>query len=131
MTETTERRQKSLENLKKAFEELQNYMKEPVQTNRDRAGVIKAFEFTFELFWKLFQKIAQEEGLESGGPKSSLKAAFQMGLISPDEEDIWISMLDDRNLMTHVYQNELSRQIFTRIEEKYIPALKNAFQRLL
>ncbi|MEK7791137.1 MAG: HI0074 family nucleotidyltransferase substrate-binding subunit [Deltaproteobacteria bacterium] len=131
MKETTERRQKSLENIKKAFEELQSYMKEPVRTNRDRAGVIKAFEFTFELFWKLFQKIAQEEGLEAGGPKSSLKRAFQTGLILPDEEDVWISMLDDRNLMTDVYQNELSQQIFTRIKEKYILALKTAFQRLL
>lgn len=54
-----------------------------------------------------------------------------MGLISPDEEDIWVSMLDDRNLMMHVYQNELSQQIFTRIKEKYIPALKNAFQKLM
>ena len=96
----------SLKNIDKALEELKSYVEEPIETNRDRAGIIKAFEFTFELFWKTYQKLAQNEGLEVGGPKSSLKAAFQMGLVLPEEENIWLRMLDDRNLMFHVYQSE-------------------------
>ncbi len=40
----------SLKNLKNAFERLEEFVTLPVSTMRDQAGIIQAFEFTFELF---------------------------------------------------------------------------------
>ena len=63
----------SIVHFEKAYVELCEYIDLPIQNNRDRAGIIKAFELTFELTWKILQKIAQDDGVYTGGPKSSLK----------------------------------------------------------
>lgn len=116
----SENLKRSISNIDKALGELKQFLHEPVINNRDRAGVIKAFEFTFELYWKHFKKLAAEEGIETGGPKSSLKAAFQMSLIENEDEDNWQTMLDDRNLMSHTYQEMLAKDIVSRITNIYL-----------
>lgn len=90
-------------NLKQAFGQLESYLSEPAKTDRDRAGVIQAFEFTFEQFWKAFQKVAGAQGLEANSPRQALQAAFQIRLIESMEENVWLEMLKDRNLTSHVY----------------------------
>ena len=120
----------SIDNFEKALGELNEYLAIPVENKRDRAGVIKAFEFSFELAWKTLQKITKDEGLESGGPKSSLKNAFEMNLIKNSEESIYIEMLRDRNLMSHVYRDELSKEIFNRIKKQYVNVLNNLLNEL-
>ena len=39
-------------NFKKTLEELDAFLKLPIQNDRDIAGIIQAFEFTFEQCWK-------------------------------------------------------------------------------
>ena len=109
----------SITHLEKAYIELCQYIDLPIQNNRDRAGIIKAFEFTFELAWKTFQKIAQDDGIHIGGPKSSLKYVFQTDLITNENESIWLNMLNDRNLLSHTYQHEISLKILERIKSNY------------
>ena len=46
----------SIENYEKALKKLHEFLSEPIVNDRDRAGIIKAFEFTFELSWKTIQK---------------------------------------------------------------------------
>ncbi|MHA0110909.1 HI0074 family nucleotidyltransferase substrate-binding subunit, partial [Klebsiella pneumoniae] len=75
-----------------------------------RAGVIQAFEFTFELFWKVFQSLALEQGLSTASPKEALKAAFKLELIS--DETAWLDMLKDRNLTVHTYKEMLANEIY-------------------
>jgi len=43
----------SLENAESALGALTSFPSQPVSTDRDRAGVIQAFELTFEAVWKL------------------------------------------------------------------------------
>tara|TARA_B100000925_G_C21970602_1_gene457728 strand:- start:1115 stop:1261 length:147 start_codon:yes stop_codon:yes gene_type:complete len=43
------------------------------------------------------QKLSDDEGLEVSGPKSTLKNGFSLGLISSDEEAIFLAMLEDSN----------------------------------
>ena len=64
----------SYENFQSAYGELVNYLSLPIETPRDRAGIIKAFEFTFELAWKTFQKMATIEGVDN---VIGLKSSFQ------------------------------------------------------
>lgn len=39
----------------------------------DRDGVIKRFEFTFELFWKTIKMLLEYEGFDCAGPRSCIK----------------------------------------------------------
>jgi Nucleotidyltransferase substrate binding protein like len=64
----------ALANLERAFAEFESYLELPVTHQRDKAGLIQGFEFTFELFWKTFQKLAPDAGLEASSPREALMA---------------------------------------------------------
>jgi nucleotidyltransferase substrate binding protein (TIGR01987 family) len=93
-----------------AIEEAKNYL--------EMDGVIQRFEFTFELTWKFLKEYLYDQGLICNSPKSCLKEAYKLNLI--DNEEICLNMLKDRNLSTHIYDFETSRDIFKRIKELYI-----------
>ena len=89
---------------------------------RDRAGVIQAFEFTFEATWKLLKHLAESEGLAAESPKRALLAAFKLGIVT--DEALWLEMLRDRNLTSHVYHVDLAERIFEAIRDRYAAALE-------
>lgn len=122
--------QQSLANCKKALEKLTQFLKlaETDPNEAVQAGVIQAFEFTFEVFWKIFQKLGQNEGMAVAGPKSALSYAFQAELI--EDEKIWLDLLGDRNLTTHVYHEQLAQQIFEHIKNVYIHEFRSVYAKL-
>ena len=101
------------DNAEKAVARLEQFLSLPVKDERDQAGVIQAFEFTFETCWKLLQKVALIEGLAAPSPKSAISAGFHLGICEP--EQAWVSMLEDRNLTSHTYRAEAAEEIFERI----------------
>ncbi len=109
-----------LRTLKQTLHELDDYLADPVVTNRDRAGVIQAFEFTFEQAWKAIQRRGAELGNPNiGSPKSALVFALANQWIDRSAEGLWLQMLKDRNLTTHTYQEDLAKLVLQRIEEHY------------
>jgi nucleotidyltransferase substrate binding protein (TIGR01987 family) len=120
----------SLRNYEKALSKLREFIAEPVANDRDRAGIIKAFRFTFELACKTFQKVAKDEQMEFGGPKTVIKQAFKMNYIGKKFEPHWIQMLEDRNLMGHIYREDLSFIVSERIKSSYVEAFNESLQRL-
>ena len=120
----------SIANLKSAYKKLEEFLSLPIENDRDRSGIIKAFEFTFELSWKTFQKMAIKEGLDAAGPRSCLKLAFQLNIIDNTQEHIWLKMLDDRNLVSHTYRDKLSREIVERIKDEYKKSFHMAIENL-
>ena len=118
---------KALENAEAAVAKLVAFLGDPVTSDRDRAGVIQAFEFTFETSWKLLKSLAEREGLEAESPRRALLAGHKLGLI--EDEELWLEMLQDRNLTSHVYHSQLAERIFTAISMRYAPALIEAIKR--
>jgi nucleotidyltransferase substrate binding protein (TIGR01987 family) len=108
-------------------EELDAFLKLPIQNNRDIAGIIQAFEFTFEQCWKSIQKIAGAQGVEVGSPKSAFSYALQNSWIRLEDELSWLELLKDRNLTSHTYQEDLAREVLQRIQTRYL----QRFQELL
>jgi nucleotidyltransferase substrate binding protein (TIGR01987 family) len=101
------------------------------ETDIVRDAAIQRFEFTFELVWKTLQLYLEHEGLESGGPRAVLKRAFVMRLIpDQDEADVWLRMLDDRNLTSHAYDETLAVRIYTRIVQDYAPRLAQMAEKI-
>ena len=40
------------------------------------------------------------------------------------DEQVFLDMLDDRNQTSHIYSEELSKEIFDRIKKNYLSAVK-------
>jgi nucleotidyltransferase substrate binding protein (TIGR01987 family) len=117
---------RAFENFGKALTTLREFAAMPIANDRDRAGIIQAFEFTFEQCWKAFQQIAGAQGLAAASPRQALQAAMQLGLIAAADEEVWLGMLHDRNMTSHLYHEELAREIADRIVGIYLPLLENA-----
>jgi nucleotidyltransferase substrate binding protein (TIGR01987 family) len=89
-----------------------------------RDAVIQRFEFTFELVWKTLHLYLEHQGHECGGPRQTLKKSFAEGIIETDtESDVWLRMLEDRNLTTHAYDEALATRIYQNIIRDYSPLL--------
>jgi len=118
------------ENFAKALAKLNEFVATPIVTERDRAGVIQAFEFTFEQCWKTFQRILVAQGYDAHSPRESLKGAMQLKIIQASDEEIWLQMLRDRNLTSHLYHEKLAIEIADRIVNDYLPLLMMVHQSL-
>jgi len=98
--------QQRLDHLQKAFTELDEACAQTTYNKLERAGVIQLFELTFELAWKTLQDLLAYEGqtLQVGGAKTVLRQAHQVALI--DDIDGWFAMLEDRNRLSHAYDEQ-------------------------
>lgn len=118
----------AFKNAGKAIDALSMMVRRPVQ--EDRAIVdasIQRFEFTIELFWRLLRHILESKGVDVQYPKDVLREAYRGHLI--DQEEIWLSMLKDRNMTSHTYDERLADVIFERIK-KYVPVFQKTYQSL-
>ena len=86
-------------------------------------GTIQRFEFTFELAWKLMKEVLEDRGVPVNSPKMAIKYAFKEQLFENGQG--WIDMLDDRNLTSHTYKQDLANEIYERIKTKHYALLKS------
>lgn len=113
----------SYENLYKAYLKLQQFLQEDNKTELSRAGIVHAYEFTFELFWKFLQRYLENLSvLEEHGPGAVFRTAFQYGYLEDGQK--YMDMLRDRNLITHTYKEEMAEEIYTRIKNVHIHTLE-------
>jgi nucleotidyltransferase substrate binding protein (TIGR01987 family) len=85
-------------------------------------ALIKAYEFSFELSWKTLKDLLAWNGLDVRLPREVLKQSFATGLI--ENGQIWIDMLEQRNLMAHTYDQARAQQAAALICEHYWPELQ-------
>ncbi len=119
-----------LANFEKSLFELEKYLKMPIENDRDRAGIIQAFEFTFEQSWKSVQKLAAIQGVEVASPKTAYSFAMQSKWIPSAEEQKWLKLISDCNLTTHTYHGELAQEILGRIQSEYLSMFKSLLKSL-
>jgi nucleotidyltransferase substrate binding protein (TIGR01987 family) len=84
-------------------------------------ALIKAYEFCFELSWKTLKDLLAWNGIDARLPREVLKQAFANGLI--DNGQLWIDMLEQRNLMAHTYDQARAETAATLICGSYWDAL--------
>lgn len=96
------------------------------------SGIIDKFFVQFELGWKVLKELLRYEGKSiaaSGSPREILKSAYQVyDFLS---EDIWLSMLKDRNDMTHIYDGEAAGRLAGKILKEYIPEFQKLRAQIL
>ena len=109
--------------LQDAVSRLEESIAEP-ESDLIRDSVIQRFEFSFELAWKTLQLYLEHQGLDAGSPREMLKRAFAQGILKNEQEaDAWFKMLEDRNLTTHTYKEDLAQEIYHRIASIYAAQL--------
>jgi nucleotidyltransferase substrate binding protein (TIGR01987 family) len=107
-----------IEEYRKAVLRLKEALDEDLSNPLVYDGVIQRFEFTYELAWKLIKAYLEYDGIASvNTPRSAFKEAFAAGLIS--DGDTWIGMIEDRNLTVHTYNEQMAKDIYCMIKQKY------------
>lgn len=120
-----------LEDFSKALNRLKEALERDQSDDIVLDAVIQRFEFTYELSWKLIKAYMSYSGIaDVKTPRQAFKEAFAAGLI--DEGDVWLEMLDDRNLTSHTYDQSTARRVYEKVKNRYYPAmskLKEAISR--
>ncbi len=120
------------ENLGKARERLLEALAGTAQDPSNhlyQIALIGAFQFTFELSWKTMKDYLAYQGVQVSMPRDVLKQAFHHQLVQDGQ--VWIDMLEDRNLMAHVYQEKAALAAGKSIRERYVPAIEKIYNDLL
>ena len=121
------------EDYKKALAKLEEALQEePSEIVID--GILHRFEFTFELAWKTIKDYLEYMGISEkvGSPRENIQLAYKQGIISNGE--LWIEIMLARNSLSHLYDEETSRNIYEKIKTSYIKAfeeLEEKFENIL
>jgi nucleotidyltransferase substrate binding protein (TIGR01987 family) len=113
-------------NFERAFLLLQEALKIEHPSIIERAGLIQFFEMAFELSWKMLKDYEEAEGFSVKTPKEAIKQAFQAGLIANGHD--WMEALQDRNLTSHTYNEQIAIAVEQRIRNQYYPLLLTLYQ---
>jgi nucleotidyltransferase substrate binding protein (TIGR01987 family) len=89
-------------------------------------ALIKAFEMTFELAWKTIKDYLNYEGIDVSLPREVIKQGFLNNIITDGQ--LWIDMLQERNLMTHTYDEARALQAIHQIIQRYRVGLQQVHQ---
>ena len=121
--------QQRFSNYCSAFEQLETFFEPPALNEREQQGLIKAFEFTFELSWNTLRDLLRSQGNANLlGSRDTLREAFQLGLISDGET--WMLMIQDRNLTSHTYNRATAEAIAANITNRYLACFQQLRLRL-
>ena len=105
---------RALENMREIYD-----YKEPYD-NVVLTGLVGLYEICFEQAWKMMKEILEMHGYEegaTGSPKIILKTAYQAGMV--DNEEMWLQALQERNNVTHSYNENIALDIVKRAKEDF------------
>lgn len=121
-------------NFLKTFHQFEKFIEKGDRLNElEQQGLIKSFEYTYELAWntlKDFYELQGESGIQ--GSRDAIQMAFKRGLIT--DGDAWMAMLQDRNRTSHTYNEDIAKEITRAILSRYFACfvqLQTAFQNIL
>lgn len=107
-------------NYKKALEQLQKFIDKGVLSDLEEQGLIKAFEYTFELAWNVMKDYYEFQGVTNiQGSRDAIRMAFNRGLIIDGEN--WMKMIESRINTSHTYNEATAKEIANFTTQIYHP----------
>ena len=83
-----------------------------------RDALIQRFEYSTEAFWKYLKAYLQTgHNLSANSPREAIRVGLTAKLYSEETSQELLQMLDDRNLTSHTYVEELAESIAHRIPD--------------
>lgn len=123
--------QQRFDNLESSYQQLQFAVTEnkaQPENQLIQVALIKIFEMTFELSWKTLQDYLKYQGIDTKTPRETIKQAFKSNIIENGE--LWIAMLDDRNLMVHAYNKVNALLAVEHICQRYLTGINQIYDYL-
>ena len=74
------------------------------------AGLIKTFEFSFELSWKVLKDLLFYEGHDVKVPRAVIRKSFEVDYIDESDCETLLDALDKRNLLSHAYLLDVAHE---------------------
>lgn len=106
------------QNFDRAFNQLEAAVKMlDSLSDLEKDGLVQRLEYTFELAWKTLKDYLESQNVEVKFPRETIKTGFQYEIISDGE--IWMEMLEKRNLMAHTYDDEIFETVVRQISTKF------------
>ena len=121
--------QQRLQNFEKAhlnLIEMLALLKEDESSKAYKLASIQAYEMDMELAWKTLKDYLNYLAYNVQAPREVIKQAFSAEII--EDGDIWLRMLDDRNLTSHVYDEVKAQEIVDSIVETYFSKLDTLYR---
>lgn len=114
-----------LGNFRQALGRLREGIADAMQTGNltMRDGAIQRFEFTAELAWKTAREyLLQQQVQDINNPKAVMREAWKNKLIA--DEAGWLQLLQDRNITSHIYDEQDADAVFRRLQERHLRLLE-------
>lgn len=115
-------------NFEKSFQVLQrrkHKYEEFLEDEGYQMAFVQAFEILFELSWKVLKDYLENQGFEVKSPKAVIKEAFKAEVIRNGED--WMEALEQRNHVTHVYDEKILKQVVEFIQIKFYPLVSDLY----
>ena len=115
------RAEDGLHNFSNALDRFTSVIDRKTQFEEDGFGdvfldlIVKRFEFTYEMAWKALKRYLEFLGLDAKSPRMVFKEAFAQQIIT--DEAIWLDMIEQRHLTSHVYDEQEIADILDRTHE--------------
>ena len=85
-----------------------------------RDSLIKRFELTYDLLWKYLREYMIFTGRSAvDSPRKVFQECLSLGLTNDAETKGLISLIEDRNLTTHVYDADLANRVADDIQKHH------------
>lgn len=105
-------------NYQKALTQLKKFIDKGELSELEEQGLIKAFEYTYELAWNTLRDFLEFSGqTDIYGSRDAIRKAYELGLIEDGES--WMDMLKSRNITSHTYNEDVAEEICQAVFEVY------------
>lgn len=105
-------------NYNKALAQLTKFIDKGELNELEEQGLIKAFEYTYELAWNTMKDFYEEQGETAiQGSKDAIRMAFNRGLVKSGQT--WMNMVQSRIKSSHIYNEETADEIAEEIVNSY------------
>ena len=116
-------------NYQKALSQLQKFIDKGELSELEEQGLVKAFEYTYELAWTTLKDFLEYRGqTDIYGSRDAIRKAFQLNLI--DDGESWMDMLKSRNITSHTYNKETAEEICQAVKDVYYSLFQQLETRL-
>ena len=97
----------------------------------EKEGTTRRFEFALEMACKTLKDYMEHGGqvFVPVAPRNVIKEAFAARILKDGQ--VWIDMLDNRNLLSHTDDFETFEKAVLAIRDRYYPAMEELYEWLL
>lgn len=117
-------------NYRKALKQMGEFLDKQELNKLEEQGLVKAFEYTFELAWNTLKDFLEYQGFPGIiGSRDALRTAFSEEVVA--DGHVWMRMIESRNKTSHTYNEKTADEIVQAVTEQYYPAFCELEQTLV